>query len=804
MYYHRNPEFVMNTFRIFLNETESSDATTDFSMDYIATYISKHFLGVLTTFGQVLSCNDIERKQQREILLSLGDIIRFMGSRHITPFRFKILAMLCSALTTEQEEQKNICAQIWKIFIFTVDIQLMGPLLSIIFVSLEPLQTSHSDIVNEILKYLIISNGSLLSLHISDLFFLEETKTSDEIKQFVQKHSNGLSTSSSVDNKNFLDKVNFFINQINHENLHVRIYGLKYTTKLFVQCRFALNNLIMGQQKIHPAVESLLNSLMLGTRQVEKNLQLASGICLGKMGAIEPSLLPPNYAPEKQFALSIRSDAFSIMALAELCRAYQFQKDKKYVDGFSLAIQEILLARGVCPETGKKLNVWNAIPERLRQLMEPLLKSFYTVMGQYQSKSGQIIFNSVKCGSSESWGYKWASSMIEAVNDQEIKHLLRSFKPSMKNDAEILAMFLPYVIVHTLGSCNDNYNNQMINELNAVFTYLINEPSPDDTVECFHTDYTMNCAKLAFNQLDFLDRWLRKYQIEFNNVNDPHFIKISTFLQNFDKKFLARANFKCGEYARALMHTERYIAEDPKTRLQSELSFIAQIYAELMDSDSLEGAIRLKNTKPTLAEEIMLNSATGRLQDSAVCFEKLMQINEITEHNVTDMMQCYIGLDQPETALLLAKSLMKQLYDDKIYPKLLTESAEPLWRLGRFEELDELLENDKLRDSEHWGIRCGQVLLSFRKGCVDEFNKEIEKCRLSVLKQLSATGDSQTSYNKVYSLVMKLHLITEMEDAQNVVNKFATIETKNEAHDCLIEFVREWTSRLEILQPTAR
>lgn len=47
------------------------------------------------------------------------------------------------------------------------------------------------------------------------------------------------------------------------------------------------------------------------------------------------------------------------------------------------------------------------------------------------------------------------------------------------------------------------------------------------------------------------------------------------------------------------------------------------------------------------------------------------------------MVDCYLGLDQPYFALRLAS-------DRKYEEDMLELSAEPLWRLGQFDELEEL------------------------------------------------------------------------------------------------------------------
>lgn len=152
VYYHLNPGFVIDTYRNLLSdEAESSNPHGDFSKKQLLKYMTTSFLGVIYHFEQILIF-DNEKFLKREVLLSLGEIIRFMGSNHITQFRLKLLAVLRTALLINQSELINICAKVWKIFIWTVDLFSLGPLLNTIFVSLEPLLATHPEEVNEELK----------------------------------------------------------------------------------------------------------------------------------------------------------------------------------------------------------------------------------------------------------------------------------------------------------------------------------------------------------------------------------------------------------------------------------------------------------------------------------------------------------------------------------------------------------------------------------------------------------------------------------------------------------------------------
>lgn len=774
---------------------KENTAVNDISIDRITNYLATRFLGVLNSFSTILMTTNFEKVFRKDALRSLGEIIRFIGTKDITPYRFKILELLHSVGTLDVKELTDICVSVWKIFIYTVDISKLGPLLSTILVLLEPLMKSHADEVNGILKFLIISNGSLINRFISDLFFLEVTQVCDEIKNFVADHSQRLLVDDTFDKK-----FKLYSKQINHENVAnvgVRIYGLNYLSDLFCQHRYELNDLILGQQRIDPLIENLLENLMEGSKHVDEKLQIASAICLGQLGAIEPSLLPRNYAPESGFALSIHTDTFSIMALNQLLRAYQSQKNTHLVNSFSLAIQEIFVTRGVDPKLRKKMEIWNSIPEKMRPLMEPFLTSCYTALNSNVITNIHPIFGSAECTTLQYWAFHWSLNLINMITDDQTKSLLTSFKASMRHHTGILLMFLPYILVHSLQVATEDDVDRIKEEFQCVFDAVL-KPSSND----FADNLSAKCAKIATSQLDFLDRWICHYENSTMSKRAQEYLRVRQFSTHFPLKLLAQVNFRCGEYAKALMSLEHYIQNNP-SQLQSELTFLLQIYAELLDVDSMEGTLKLKDKQPTSAEQILFNNMTGRLQESTVVFENMMQIGDITEANVNDIIQCYLGLDQPETALRVAESLMKQFYNKNI-DSLSIGKAEPLWRLGRFEELEELLERDEIRCSQNWGVQCGQVLLNFTKGKFDAYATALNNCRLSVLKEFHTTSDGKSDYNTRYPVVLKLHLITEMDSVQEMFNEFVTQQDVDTSTHVLNVLFDLWNARLAVMQPTAR
>uniref|UniRef100_A0A182Q7R9 Serine/threonine-protein kinase ATR n=1 Tax=Anopheles farauti TaxID=69004 RepID=A0A182Q7R9_9DIPT len=880
IFYHINAECVMHAIRSLLSKDSDSD---EVPTARIAEYIAERFLGVLANFEGTLVNPDGEKVLKRQALLSLGDIIRLLGGEHITPFRFKIIALLRTALALSEEAALTcLCVQAWRIFVCTVDVRQLGSLLSTIFVTLEPLLDSYPEDIGYVFRYLVVENTNLLGNCIGDLFFLEDTNVPSDVKKTVatrlRKHDN------EDRSERFVLRLEELIRHCNHENLKIRAFALSHLCRLFESNRAELNEAILGQhQRIGlGTVATLVETIVRGLCEQDTNLQQRAAECLGELGALAPSHLPPNYAPAGLgFAMSIHSDCFAIIALRELCRAYQRQKDSKFVDSFSLAIQEILSERGVAPAAGKKREVWETIPERLRPIMEPLLTSCYTTVSKESLTTLHPVFNNVH--SSHEWSYHWASQMIESIGRKTTRNLLRAFKPSLRCDRGTLLMMMPYILVHSLLLCEGGEQiPRIVEELQTVLNAAIAQPkrpcsttaaalmeindagaeeevtftgalAAGESIVCMTQEsqdtsgkeLALQCAKYAFGLFDFLERWRRQYvkettanrkENQTNQEGTPSqqdYEVIDAFLNNFDSDLLATVNFKCHEYARALQYVERGLTgEDRGKKLQDKLSFLAEIYSRLGDTDSVEGVMALKATEPTLPEQILYHNATGRLHEAVACYERLLQLKSVEEQPpnreyLNSMIECYLRLDQPETALLLAESLLARYHDTALHIPLLDIQAEPLYRLGRFEELEELLHQRQAdqvsgtidSDDRHWGVICGSLIIEYRKPVYERFRSEIERARLHVVRGSSNERISSRpldeqlgTYEKRYEQALKLHIIHEFAKCGHILQSLRSIQQHTDssgavATTTLIEDVRRLVdnlnTRLEVLQPNA-
>lgn len=636
---------------LLLNKTNTSHGAASSLSTSFAKFIADRFLGVITYFETCLGEPNFEKSLKEEALYSLGQIIRFVGASQVTKYRFKIIAMLTFVLTLSDKHLQCICLKIWNIFLHIVNIERLGPSLSRIVACLQPLLNERKAEVNSIYEFIILKNDNLLGAYIPDLYFVENiAEVGADIRQCVARQLEIFKSDRST----IKDKLRFLLNQINNENVQVRIYGLLYMSNFIAENRDAINRMISEEINVDPLMLNIVDILVVGVRHEDKNLQLASAKCLGELGAIDPSYISSNYslAQTNDISLSIHTDEFAVMALTELCRAYQFQKDSKYVDNFSLAIQETLLMCGVSPKDNEKMNVWEAIPERMRPIMKPLLSSCYTGSSRESKCKEHPIFNSTFCRTYEDWAFAWASRLIDCVQTDQTKHLLNSYKPSIKRDSNTLALLFPYIIVHALQDCTLVEMQTMFEEFDAVFNFctrdIVTQPEyetsglkefvsikylADRNAELNKStkfeskkdleNLTFSCSKLCSEQIDFLQRWLREWQrssIVGGKLSEPskHFKCVENFVKKFDKKLIAQANYKSAEYARALMYLEAYIEEDLDNRLQDQLSFLIEIHGNLMDADSVEGAVYMKKSNLSLTEEIFVNKIVDRPQVSLI------------------------------------------------------------------------------------------------------------------------------------------------------------------------------------------
>ena len=159
---------------------------------------------------------------------------------------------------------------------------------------------------------------------------------------------------------------------------------------------------------------------------------------------------------------------------------------------------------------------------------------------------------------------------------------------------------------------------------------------------------------MIFSTLDHLQRWLGEKRLE----RDEHYCRVDDFFNCLDSLVLAQGCYQYHEYHRALMYLERHMASTKKGPADpTEGSLLAKIYTQLEEPDGVSGILATQDQSPTLQQLVLAHEVAGQLQDAATCYERLAQ-RSITPKYLQGMIQCYLGLDQPFTAMNITKGVL--------------------------------------------------------------------------------------------------------------------------------------------------
>lgn len=254
-----DPERVIKACRQLASIDSDNETNVNYTIPLmqVADYIQPKILGVLAYFDSKLIHTKIAISVKRKALQSFPYILNLMGTKHITPLRFKILATLRTA-STLMKEFPDLNIEAWDAFVRNIDTILLGSLLTTIVVSLLPLMLYSSKKLNKIFEYLIVENENILSAHIADLYFLETTDVSECIKGIVMRYVD------RNQSKSFICKMQWYMKYLNQDTPEIKVYALKYLNELIKSQRRELDLILYGNNNYISVIAELLEILIVG------------------------------------------------------------------------------------------------------------------------------------------------------------------------------------------------------------------------------------------------------------------------------------------------------------------------------------------------------------------------------------------------------------------------------------------------------------------------------------------------------------------------------------------------------------
>ncbi|PNF19794.1 hypothetical protein B7P43_G14543, partial [Cryptotermes secundus] len=275
------------------------------------------------------------------------------------------------------------------------------------------------------------------------------------------------------------------------------------------------------------------------------------------------------------------------------------------------------------------------------------------------------------------------------------------------------------------------------------------------SAEGLNVDTRMMCAKTVFTLIDFLWRfmreWISAYYLSSTQKDDPVYNAVKAFINQISALKIATSNFECAEYPRALMYLEMFIKENPQ-QFQEQLWLFMKIYARLNEPDAVHGIMATREQEPSLEELIIAHEVTGQLQDAVACYERMAQDERRGPDFYKGMVQCYLGLDQPITALRIAQGIVSER--PEMAPAMQEFEAEAFWRLHMFDDLGSLLSLPDIAENMSWGVQIGRALLHFQAGRSNPLYKHLEGMRKELLDGMGTVSLEKGSYQEEYQNII--------------------------------------------------
>ncbi|KAL4227217.1 hypothetical protein ACF0H5_012662 [Mactra antiquata] len=744
----------------------------------MADYLQPRLLGVLAFFDSQLLKPSIPMEEKRPALESLISIVRLMGSKNISAIRHKVMNTLRIGLQFTDNVFVELSCRAWNCFVRSLELPFLGQMLSQIVATLLPLLKLLPKQVADIFNYMIVENRSVLKDHFHDIYFLPDMPELNEANTVLKQYTDGPSSSQS----DFTGQLEHTMKGIQHESLDIRLHALSKLKKLLKEKRKSFLQLVMESESASPLVSKLISVLLKGCREPDQHAQRLYTECLGICGAIDPGRLELSANnPKAELAnlqVNIGNDKFAVALINEVVKSYLAATEPRIQDCSAFALQELLSIYNISEteEDGQSKKLWNEFPEHIQEILIPLLSSKYILATDHNwSNLQKPIYGTKKGNTFKDWVSTWTNYLSSKVKTEgQAYKVFKSCSAVINFDIHIAIYILPYVVLHVLQDGSTEEINEVCQEINEV----LQQSTRTDGKQKGSINHHMS-SQTIFSILDYLTKW-KYFMLSMKAIEaakkkgssgsstssqlDAGYKAVCQFLERIPQDKLSQVSFSCKAYTRALMHFELHLWD--KTNLsKEELDFMQRIYVELDESDGVQGVAAIRQSSPSLQEQILTFSGRIGCQiELQTCYEQAIQCepDEFSHHQ--GLLRCLMDLGQPSQALHHATGVIA---DRKPWAsQLLPFQIEAAWKLGSWTALENYTKVDKT--SRSWPVMLGRVLLSAKAKDEEDFLHQLQIVRQEQVGPLSAASFEMGSYQRGYEYIVRLHLLNEIEETMQI------------------------------------
>ena len=267
---HSYPKRVMTGFSFIIkNDERSKWEGSKISKPELAKYIQPQFLGVLNFFDTNLKNETglVTLEEKVDILSSLTEIIKLMGSEFVASVKHKILSTLNSGLSI-QDIREDVLINSWESFITTIDVSALNPILGQVIACLLHLPGDRKAILKLCLNLLVDKKESLKN-SFSQLNFVPEDW--QQLAKIIREE-NGIGPTTE-----FKLILKLVTNSLSNENNDVKILTLEKILSLLKLNQEKLQGLVLSNEETDPFITFLIMQLLECSRSTESKVASLAG-----------------------------------------------------------------------------------------------------------------------------------------------------------------------------------------------------------------------------------------------------------------------------------------------------------------------------------------------------------------------------------------------------------------------------------------------------------------------------------------------------------------------------------------------
>ncbi|KAJ7539120.1 hypothetical protein O6H91_11G077400 [Diphasiastrum complanatum] len=500
----------------------------------------------------------------------------------------------------------------------------------------------------------------------------------------------------------------------------------------------------------------------------------------------------------------------------------------------------------------KGLSLWSRFSDDVKDIIAPCLTSKYLL-----KHSGAVIPSGpiFRPGMSfRRWMYLWIRRLVSQATGQR-SEIFTACRGVIRHDMGTAIFLLPYLLLNVVCDGSSEARTSVTDEILAV---LAEAACPDFDLalsngigECISNQHNWSgpsevSIQAVFTLLDNMGQWLDdcKQNLALNdsiqapmpskatrsNASQPtkeasrlamQCDHVSQVLAAIPKQALAGASFRCQAYARAFLYFETYVrekcgalnpaAESTGSFAHKDVTFLLEIYGGLDEPDGLSGLALLRSSS-SLRDQVLINEKAGNWAEALTCCEQALQLDPNSLTRQSGVLDCLLNMGHLQTMITHVDGLIARMPD--YIKEWSMRGVQAAWRLGQWDLLDEYVigaDSDGIISTSTEGnasfdLRLAKIFQALRKRDHYKVAEQLMQCRLALLAPLAAA--SMESYARAYPVVVKLHMLQELEDFNSMI---LTADEDGKRHEELAEgsysftkehVVQDWEGRLKITQPS--